>query len=81
VNRFLASLRLLCDDMEKERQLDGTMIDDLNNLVEHHELLNRSQEVRDSDSKPNTLDSPDAGQSSTGLIDVLGVWTPRRKKA
>ena len=54
--------------MEKERQLDGTMIDDLNNLVEHHEQLNRSQEVRDSDSKPNTLDSPDAGQSITGLI-------------
>ena len=54
--------------MEKERQLDGTMLDDLNNLVEHHEQLNQTQTARDSDSKPGTSDSSDSGQSSTGSI-------------
>jgi len=49
--------------MEKERQLDGTMLDDLNNLVEHHEQLNQPQTARDSDSRPNTSDSSDSGQS------------------
>jgi hypothetical protein len=46
--------------MEKERQLDGAMLDDLNKLVEHHEQLHNSQTTRDGDSEPKIPDSPDA---------------------
>jgi hypothetical protein len=45
-----------CRDMEKEPQLDGRTLDDLNKLVEHHEELHRSETTRDSDSEPKTAD-------------------------
>jgi hypothetical protein len=45
-----------CRDMEKEPQLDGRTLHDLNKLVEQHEQLHRSETTRDSDSEPKTAD-------------------------
>jgi hypothetical protein len=50
--------------MEKERQLDGRMLDDLHKLVEYREQQQQQQHhfqtTRNSDSEPNTPDSLDA---------------------
>jgi len=51
--------------MEKERQLDGRMLDDLNKLVERHEQLHHSPIPRDSDPGP---DNPDARQTGAPSI-------------
>jgi hypothetical protein len=50
--------------MEKERQLDGRMLDDLNKLVEHHEQQRHSQTTPDSDSGPDTPDARQTGAPS-----------------
>jgi hypothetical protein len=54
--------------MEKKQQLDGGMLDDLTKLVEDREKLHHSQTAGDGDSRPNTIDSPDAGQSGARSI-------------
>jgi hypothetical protein len=67
--------------MEKERQHDGRMLDDLNKLVEHHEQLHRSQMARDSDSKPNAPIHLTPGRMALGQSHDPGVTTPRAEKA
>jgi hypothetical protein len=54
-----------CRDMEKEPQLDGRTLHDLNKLVGQLEQLHRSQTTRNSDSEAKTADSPDARRAQT----------------
>ena len=57
---FITCLSVQFGNMEKERQFDGAMLDDLNKLVEHREQLHNSQTRRDSDSEAKIPESPDA---------------------
>jgi hypothetical protein len=50
---------------EKERQLDGRTLHDLNKLVEQHEQRHCSQTTRDSNPEAKTADSPDARRAQT----------------
>jgi hypothetical protein len=76
----------LCRDVEKERQLDGGTLDDLNKLVEHNEELHRSETTRDSDSEPKTADLPDAVPKNDisilahfGGSHLVGAFTRQRQ--
>jgi hypothetical protein len=55
--------------MEKERRLNGRMIDDLHKLVERREQLHLSQTTSDSGSERNTTDSPDAPSITSNIFD------------